>query len=159
MAGQLFEDDGRKPVRDEGCCRPTGNRLREPDPGRHISGEELMATEKYRNDSRRLLDHARAELAQDDLRQASEKGWGAAALMLKAIAEDRDWDHERHRHIAIAAGRLRSEMGNRDVVRLFHVAEALHGNYYEDQMAAGDIAEGLDDVERLLDLIEPLAHP
>lgn len=116
-----------------------------------------MTTEKYRNDSRRLLAHARIELAAGDLRQASEKGWGAAALMLKAIAETRDWDHERHRHFAGAAGRLRSEMGNRDIVRFFNVAESLHGNYYEDQMAVADIADGLDDVERLLDLIEPLA--
>ena len=117
-----------------------------------------MATQKYRNDSRRLMTQARTELAQGDLRQASEKGWGAAALMLKAIAEARDWDHDRHRHFAGAAGRLRSEMGNRDIVRFFNVAESLHGNYYEDQMAAGDIAESLDDVERLLDLIEPLAR-
>ena len=46
-----------------------------------------MTTQKYRNDSRTLLAQARAELAQGDVRQASEKGWGAAALMLKAIAE------------------------------------------------------------------------
>ena len=117
-----------------------------------------MTTEKYRNDSRRLLADARIELEMGDLHQASEKGWGAAALMLKAIAERREWDHERHRHFAGAASRLRSEMGNRDVVRFFNVAESLHGNFYEDQMAAGDIAEGLDDVERLLDLLEPLAQ-
>ena len=70
-----------------------------------------MATQKYREDSRTLMAQARAELASGDMRQASEKGWGATALMLKAIAEQREWDHERHRHFANAAGRLRSEMG------------------------------------------------
>ena len=117
-----------------------------------------MATEKYRNDSRGLLAHARVELDMGDLRQASEKGWGAAALMVKAIAEAREWDHDRHRHFANAAGRLRSEMGNRDVVRYFQVAESLHVNFYEDQLRPEDVAESLDDVERLLDLIEPLAQ-
>ena len=117
-----------------------------------------MTVQKYRDDRRSLLAQARAELAAGDVRQASEKGWGAAALMFKSIAEDREWDHERHRHFAIAASRLRSELGNRDVIRFFNVAESLHGNFYEDQMAAGDIAEGLDDVERLLDLLEPLAQ-
>ena len=54
-----------------------------------------VATQKYRNDSRTLLAQGRAELAQGDVRQASEKGWGAAALMLKAIAEQRGWDMAR----------------------------------------------------------------
>ena len=117
-----------------------------------------MSMQKYRDDSRSLLAHARVELDMGDLRQASEKGWGAAALMLKAIAERREWDHDRHRHFANAAGRLRSEMGNRDVVRYFQVAESLHVNFYEDQLRPEDVAESLDDVERLLDLIEPLAQ-
>ena len=117
-----------------------------------------MATQKYRENSRALLAQARAELASGDMRQASEKGWGATALMLKAIAEQREWDHERHRHFANAAGRLRSEMGNRDIVRFFQVAESLHVNCYEDQMRPADIAESLNDVDRLLDLLEPLAQ-
>ena len=118
-----------------------------------------MATQKYRDDSRALLAYARIELDAGDRRQASEKGWGAAALMIKAVAERRggDWEHSRYRHFSRAAGRLRSELGNRDVVRLFNVAESLHANFYEDQMQPFDIAESLDDVERLLDLLEPLA--
>ena len=116
-----------------------------------------MATEKYRNDSRRLLAHARIELDAGDLRQASEKGWGAAALMLKAVAEARDWDHDRHRHFSRIASRLRSELGNGDLYRQFRVAEGLHENFYEDTLSVEDVALDLLDVERLLDLIEPLA--
>ena len=66
-----------------------------------------MATQKYQNDSRTLLAQAHAELAQGDVRQASEKGWGAAALMLKAIAEQRGWEHGKHRHLSRVASRLR----------------------------------------------------
>ena len=36
-----------------------------------------MATQQYREDSRTLLDQGREELARGDVRQASEKGWGA----------------------------------------------------------------------------------
>lgn len=117
-----------------------------------------MSTQKYRQTSRRLLAQARDELDQGDLIQASEKGWGAAAHMLKAIAEERggDWEHSRHRHFAAAAARLRSEMGNRDVMRCFQAAESLHGNFYEDHFPPEIISESLDDVERLLDLLEPL---
>ena len=117
-----------------------------------------MTTQKYRDDSRSLLARARRELDDGDLRQASEKGWGAAALMLKAIAAQRggDWEHSRHRHYSSAASRLRSELGNRDIMRWFNVAESLHANFYEDQLLPSDISESLDDVERLLDLLEPL---
>ena len=117
-----------------------------------------MATEKYHDDSRALLAQARYELAEGDVRQASEKGWGAVALMLKAIAEQRDWEHGKHRQLSRVASRLRSETGNRDVFRYFQVADSLHGNFYEDIMPARDIAEALDDVEQLLDLLDPLAH-
>ena len=117
-----------------------------------------MTTQKYSGDSRTLLENAHRELDDGDLRQASEKGWGAAALMIKAVAERRGWEHDRHRHFANAAGRLRSETGNREIVRFFQVAESLHVNFYEDQLRPADISESLDDVERLLDLLEPLAQ-
>ena len=55
-----------------------------------------MTTEKYREDSRRLLDQARRELETGDVRQASEKGWGAAAQIVKAVAEKRGWRHRGH---------------------------------------------------------------
>ena len=37
------------------------------------------------------------------------------------------------------------------------VAESLYGNFYEDQLRAADVGGSLDDVERLLDKLEPLA--
>ena len=117
----------------------------------------MMAAQKYHDDSRGLLAQARVELYEGDVRQASEKGWGAVALTLKAIAEERGWEHGKHRHLSRIASRLRSETGNRDVFRYFQVADSLHGNFYEDLMPGRDIAEALDDVELLLDLLEPLA--
>ena len=115
-----------------------------------------MTTQKYRNDSRTLLAQARAELAQGDVRQASEKGWGAAALMLKAIAEQRGWEHGKHRHLSRVASWLRAETGDRDIYRWYQVADALHGNFYEDETAPEDIDDSLNDVERLLDKLEPV---
>ena len=50
-----------------------------------------MATQKYNTASRQLLAQARAELDQGDIRQASEKGWGAAAQMVKTVAQARGW--------------------------------------------------------------------
>ena len=120
-----------------------------------------MASQKYQRDSRHLLAQARGELTQGDLRQASEKGWGAAALMMKAIAEQRGWEHERHRHLTRAASHLRALTGDGDGDVMDHFARAnlLHENYYEDTFSLADVAEGLDRVELLLDKLEPLLGP
>ncbi|MCY4558329.1 MAG: hypothetical protein OXF79_18540 [Chloroflexi bacterium] len=118
-----------------------------------------MASQKYQRDSRHLLAQARGELTQGDLRQASEKGWGAAALMMKAIAEQRGWEHERHRHLTRAASHLRALTGDGDVMDHFARANLLHENYYEDTFSQADVAEGLDRVGLLLDKLEPLLSP
>ncbi len=117
-----------------------------------------MTTQTYQQAGRRFLVQARAELAAGDLPQASEKGWGAAAQMLKAIAEQRGWEHGKHRHLSRVASRLRAETGDRDVYRFFSVANDLHGNFYEDEMSADDIAESLEDVQALLDRLTTLLN-
>ena len=52
-----------------------------------------MQAPQYRAAGRELLAQAKQELAAGDPRQASEKGWGAAAQMVKALAADRGWPH------------------------------------------------------------------
>ena len=115
-----------------------------------------MATQKYRDDSRFLLNQARSELALGDVRQASEKGWGAAAQIVKAVSESRGWRHRGHRLLFDAVDTLRDETGDADIRRLFDVANALHFNFYEDWRSAASVAAGLEDVELLLDKMEPL---
>ena len=118
-----------------------------------------MTTQKYREASHRLLTQARSELAVGDVRQASEKGWGAAAQILKAIAEERGWEHGKHRHLSRVASRLRAETGDRDVFRLYMVADSLHGNFYEDELETQDVVEALDDVATFVAKLEPLVRP
>ena len=76
-----------------------------------------MSTQDYRQASERFLAQARQELSDGDLPQASEKGWGAAAQILKAVAEQRGWEHGKHRHLFRVASRLRAELGDRKIYR------------------------------------------
>ena len=115
-----------------------------------------MTTQTYRDASRLLLVQGRAELAAGDVRQASEKGWGAAAQMVKAIAEQRGWQHRNHAALFNAVSRLVDETGDDDIGRLFHIASALHVNFYENWDNPRSIARGLDDMERLLQKLQPL---
>ena len=114
----------------------------------------MTTTTDYQAGSRAMMAQSRTELAQGDLQQASEKGWGAAAQMMKAVAQARGWDHGRHRHLHQIASHLRAETGDGDIYRFFQVAGSLHENFYENQMAAQDIDQSLHDVERLLEKLE-----
>ncbi len=115
-----------------------------------------MTTQQYQQASEHFLAQARRELAAGDLAQASEKGWGATTQMLKAIAEQRGWEHNRHRHYHRTANRLRAETGDGDIRRFFNSAAALHENFYENDMEPALVAESLDDVEALLHKLRPL---
>ena len=116
----------------------------------------MTTTTDYPVGSRAMMTQSRTELAQGDLQQASEKGWGAAAQMMKAVAEARGWQHGRHRHLHQTASRLRAETGDGDIYRYFQIAGSLHENFYENQMAAQDIDQSLQDVERLLERLETI---
>ena len=63
--------------------------------------------------SRRLLEQAEREYRAGDVLQASEKGWGAAAHAVKAIAEERGWEHDRHGHLVRAARAVEISPGAR----------------------------------------------
>ena len=117
----------------------------------------MTTPQSYREASRALLAQGFAELAVGDTRQASEKGWGATAQMLKSIAEQRGWEHKGHRLIRRAASRLADETGDAEIRRLYRTASDLHTNFYENLDTAEDVAAGLEDVRRLLDKLEPLA--
>ena len=115
-----------------------------------------MQTPTYRAASRELLDQANRELAAGDSRQASEKAWGAAAQMVKAVAQDRGWQHNNHFLLFQTADWLAKETGDREIVSLFHTAGSLHTNFYENWQPATVVEAGIQDVEMLLDKLEPL---
>ena len=115
-----------------------------------------MTTLQYQQASEHFLAQARREWADGDLPQASEKGWGASLQILKAVAEQRGWEHNRHRHHLVTVSRLRAETGDGEIRSLFNTASALHENFYENTMHASEVSESLDDVEALLNKILPL---
>ena len=97
-----------------------------------------------------FLIKARAHLAEGDLRQASEKGWGAAAQMVKAVADTHGWQHKTHADLYRAVARVAEELSDSRVQILFRSASALHQNFYEDHMPEGTVADGLKDIEEFV---------
>ncbi len=101
-----------------------------------------------------FLIKARAHLAEGDLLQASEKGWGAAAQMVKAVAEERGWQHKTHADLYRAVHRLAGESPGQRLGILFRSASALHQNFYEGDMPEEAVAEGIDDMEQFAAALE-----
>ena len=122
--------------------------------------EMRESIEDYRLQSREFLEKSQRYLADDDLHQASEKGWGAAAWMTKAVAVAQGWQYDKHEHfgeVLYQAGKLTGEQRLNDLRK---TANDLHGNFYQRKrfLHADLIAASLDEVATLLDLLEPLTE-
>ena len=104
----------------------------------------------YRSSAAALLEQAQTELALGDLRQASEKGWGAAAQAVKAVADARGWQHRNHVALFRVASRLATETEEDDLNRWFLTASSLHVNFYENWLDTDAVSVGLDDIAQLV---------
>ena len=113
----------------------------------------------YAAQAREFLVKGRHYLAAGDLHQASEKGWGAATHMAKAVALAQGWQYSRHSHLHRVMNRVGELSRNGDHVAFLHGrAEALHVNFYDlkRKLDAGIISEDLDYVSELVELMSPL---
>ena len=115
----------------------------------------------YRRQAQEFMLKSRQYLADGDLHQASEKGWGAAAWMAKAVAEAQGWKYTRHDEFADVINRARILSGDARLRNFRRAANELHGYFYTRKrfLDAADIGEGLDEISSMLDILEPLTSP
>lgn len=95
------------------------------------------------------------ELAQGDVCQAGEKGWGTVAQLTKAVATLRSWEHYDHVAIQEAITALISELPEQAEVidQGLSAAERLHGNFYEVFMTAERAEIAMVQVRPLLQIL------
>ena len=119
---------------------------------------DLAAVADYRQQAREFLSKSREYLAEDDLHQASEKGWGAACWMAKAAATVQGWEYSTHEHFSSVMENARILTGDARLPGLRGIANDLHGNFYKRNflLNATAIQVDLDHVAELLDILEPL---
>ena len=110
----------------------------------------------YRDTSVLYQSRAQSYLAQNDLLQASEKGWGAAALRVKSVAERRGWRHSSHDDLKVVINRLTAQTGDRRLRILFAAAGALHINFYEGRMSRRGVSNRISQVAELLRRLDNL---
>ena len=124
------------------------------------SEQAAGAVADYRQQSRIFLGKAREYLAEGDLHQASEKGWGSAAWMAKAVAEAQGWSYTRHDEFFAVMHRAEDLLGDRRINRFLRTANRLHGFFYIRMMLLRPnvISDGLDEIAELLDILQPLTE-
>ena len=112
----------------------------------------------YREASHRLLGQAHAELDAGDLRQASEKAWGAAAQIVKAAAQLRGWEHDSHRGLFLTINQLTDEVGDPEIHDLFAYPNYLHTNFYENTFGPDEVTRYVVRTEEFVAKVEAILN-
>lgn len=119
---------------------------------------DIDALKDYAEQAQEFLARSRRYLADGDLHQASEKGWGAAAHMAKAVAVAQGWQYDRHADFSRVINQAFLLTGNDRLRELRGIPNDLHGNYYERKrfLNAEIIGRDIESVAELLTLLAPL---
>ena len=107
--------------------------------------------------ARDFLERSKAYLEQDDLHQASEKGWGAAAHIVKAVAAANNWEYEYHDQFESVVINARQRYRQPSLLEMSRAAESLHRNYYRRALLlnAEIIRRDVEQVERMVNILQP----
>lgn len=117
-------------------------------------GENLkkeQKTQRYLKLNGNYLKEAEALLNNGDYVQASEKLWGAAAEIVKAVAAKRGVEIKSHGELYGFVATLKEELDEPGLSRLFSLAAALHQNFYENWLPAETVKDHAEAVRRLLE--------
>ncbi len=109
----------------------------------------LKLCEKYIREAEELL-------AKKDYVQASEKAWGAATQIVKAVAAREGRELRSHSELHREVARIAGEVGDEEVRMLWQSAGMLHQNFYENWLP-GEMVEGnIRDVKRFVEKLRQL---
>ena len=115
----------------------------------------MVTTQEHITVTESMLEHAEERLQAGDLVQASEKGWGAAAHYLKAVAKQRGWRNSSHRDFFTIKDRLAVETDDSNrVIELFGSIRGLHQNFYEPLYSSNDVRVGINSAKEFIDRLE-----
>jgi len=147
-------------------------RLKEEAIKKGVPVEELMieALSKYLNISldpdekaelhlklsEKFLQEAYDLLAKGDYVQASERGWDAAAQVVKALAAKEGKELKSHGDLWRYVNDLVKKLGDQELRHLWYSANCLHQNFYESWMPSESVQATLDDVKEFVEKMRKL---
>ena len=115
---------------------------------------DLKLNNKYLNEAEELIkkkDYVQAQPFKKALTEkASLKLWGAAAEMVKVVAAKRGVEIKSHRELYKFVAKLRTELGDPELSRLFGLAGVLHQNFYENWLPPATVVDHAEAVKELV---------
>jgi len=109
----------------------------------------LKLCEKY-------LREAEDFLSRKDYVQASEKGWGAATQIVKALAAKEGRELRSHGELHKEVIRIVKETGDDEIRLLWQSAIALHQNFYENWLPLEMVEKNIGDIKKLVEKLKKL---
>ena len=106
--------------------------------------------------SRNFLRQAREELAREDLLQACNKTWGAAAYAIKAVAEKRRWFNDADWRLKEAAEVVAAEQEDTDLILGYYAARDAHYNFYHHEFDPYSVGSAIDLTTVLVEKVDAL---
>ena len=110
----------------------------------------LKLCEKY-------MREAEVFLEKKDYVQASEKAWGAASQMVKALAAREGRELRSHAALWEYVDELAEKLKDVELRHLWRTANALHQNFYEDWMPPREVELSVRDVKAFLEKLRKIA--
>ena len=104
--------------------------------------------------ARHLLRQAGEELDRQDLLQASEKAWGAAAHAVKAVAEKRRWFNDADWKLAKVVSILAEEQEDMTLQGFYLAAREAHFNFYHHEFNAREVQQSVAAAGELIARLE-----
>ena len=104
---------------------------------------------KYKENSHIYLKKSWEFYEKKDFAMASETGWGAVALALKACAKKRNLYHKSHESLRHMLYTLSKEKNDPEMRELFAESEQLHVNFYELLLKEEQVEEYLQAATKL----------
>ena len=112
---------------------------------------------KYAAMSQEYMTLAEDYLRRGDLKQASEKSWGATACALKSVAEQRGWHHQSHSLLFDISSQVADEQGQPELRDMFMQANSMHQNFYENWMPEEMVQQGVGRIKEYLAELEAVS--
>jgi uncharacterized protein (UPF0332 family) len=114
--------------------------------------DPLERVEFHRSLAERFLREAEELLARGDYVQVSEKAWGAAAQIVKAVVAKKGKELRSHGDFWWFVSEIAG--GDRELRKLWSRANSLHQNFYEGWMPPEDVKYAVEDVKQFVERLK-----
>jgi hypothetical protein len=104
----------------------------------------LKLSEKYLRDAEEFL-------IKKDFVQASEKAWGAAAQIIKALAAKEGKELRSHGELHRYVAELSKDKGDKEIMKFWFSATSLHQNFYENWFPEEAVRSAVEDVKNFIE--------